>query len=55
MQTIVNKLQPAQNEVHKAAHDQDLVEVPKRAKLDRENEGRRLDLPKLEQADQAEK
>jgi len=26
------------SEVHRAAHDQDLVEVPKRAQLDREAE-----------------
>jgi hypothetical protein len=47
MQTIVKKLQPAQDEVHRAAHDQDLVEVPKRATLDRENDGQMLNLPKL--------
>jgi hypothetical protein len=51
MQNIVRKLQPAQNEVHHAAHDQDLVEVPRRAQLDRENDGTRLDLPRLEQRD----
>ncbi len=28
----------AMNEVHRTAHDQDLVEVPKRAMLDREAE-----------------
>jgi hypothetical protein len=55
MQSIVSKLRPAQNEVHRTAHDQDLIEVPKRAKLDRENDGQRLDLPKLEQADKAAK
>jgi hypothetical protein len=55
MQTTVKALRPAQNEVHRAAHDQDLVEVPKRAQLDRENDGARLDLPKLERADEAEK
>jgi hypothetical protein len=48
MQTTAKALRPAQNEVHRAAHDQDLVEVPRRAQLDRENEGRSLDLPKLE-------
>jgi hypothetical protein len=51
MQTTTRVLRPAQNEVHRAAHDQDLVEVPRRAQLDRENEGRGLDLPKLEQKD----
>lgn len=51
MQTKVNALRPAQNEVHRAAHDQDLVEVPKRAKLDREIEGRSLNLPQLVQKD----
>jgi hypothetical protein len=51
MQNIARRLQPSQNEVQRAAHDQDLVEVPKRAQLDREAEGRRLDLPKLDQAE----
>ncbi len=55
MQNIVRKLRPAQYEVHRAAHDQDLVEVPMRAKLDREADGVQLDLPKLEQADEAER
>jgi hypothetical protein len=31
-------LRPAQSEVHRTAHDQDLIEVPKRAKLDRDAE-----------------
>jgi hypothetical protein len=55
MQTTAKVLRPAQNEVHRVAHDQDLVEVPKRAQLDRENEGASLDLPKLERADEVEK
>jgi hypothetical protein len=55
MQTTTKALRPAQNEVHHAAHDQDLVEVPKRAQLDRDNDGARLDLPKLERAAEAEK
>jgi len=38
MQIIPDQLKPAQAEVHKTAHDQDLVEVPKRACLDREAE-----------------
>ena len=32
----------AQVEVHRAAHDQDLVEVPKRARLDREAENNHM-------------
>jgi hypothetical protein len=55
MQTTEKVLRPAQNEVQRAAHDQDLVEVPKRAQLDRDNDGARLGLPKLERADEAEK
>jgi hypothetical protein len=51
MQNPAKALRPAQNEVHRAAHDQDLVEVPKRAQLDRENDGRRLDLPQLVKRD----
>jgi hypothetical protein len=39
MQTIRGKLWRAQAEVQRAAHDQDLVEVPKRALLDRAAEG----------------
>ena len=38
MGVISDPLKPAQDEVHKTAHDQDLVEVPKRARLDREAE-----------------
>jgi hypothetical protein len=38
MQIIPDPLKPAQDEVHKTAHDQDLIEVPKRARLDREAE-----------------
>lgn len=53
MQTTAKALRPAQNEVQRAAHDQDLVEVPRRALLDREIDGTRLDLPKLERADEA--
>ena len=55
MQNIVRKLQPAQKEIHQAAHDQDLVEVPMQAKLDRENDGATLDLSQLKRADEAEK
>jgi len=42
MQNAQGKLRPAQAEVHRTAHDQDLVEVPRRARLDREAEGRQL-------------
>ncbi|MGB0064023.1 MAG: hypothetical protein WBP85_06210 [Terracidiphilus sp.] len=45
MQSIVRKMKPAQDEVHKAAHEQDLIEVPKRAKLDRELDEAMLNLP----------
>jgi len=38
MQTTPKTMRPAQTEVHRTAHDQDLIEVPKRAKLDREAE-----------------
>jgi hypothetical protein len=38
MQHEARKLQPAQAEVHHTAHDQDLIEVPRRARLDREAE-----------------
>lgn len=40
MQTTPRKLIPALAEVRRTAHDQDLIEVPKRALLDREAEGR---------------
>jgi hypothetical protein len=39
MQTTRGKLWRAQAEVQRAAHNQDLIEVPKRALLDREAEG----------------
>jgi hypothetical protein len=55
MHNTVRRLQPAQNEVRRAAHEQDLVEVPRRAQLDRDNDGASLDLPKLERADETEK
>jgi hypothetical protein len=42
MQTTPRKLIPAQAEVHRTAHDQDLIEVPARARLDREAEARSL-------------
>jgi len=41
MQSTSRQLKPAQEEVHRSAHDQDLVEVPKRALLDRERENQR--------------
>jgi len=52
MSTTPRILKPSQTEVHRTAHDQDLVEVPKRARLDRENEGRRLDIPQAEPTQQ---
>ena len=52
MQTTPKILRPAQNEVHRTAHDQDLVEVPKRAVLDREAEGKRYALPGAEPVQQ---
>jgi hypothetical protein len=55
IQNIVSRLQPAQNKVRQVAHDQDLVEVPRRAQRDRLNDGATLDLPQLERADEAEK
>jgi hypothetical protein len=55
MQAIQKAMRPAQNEVNQAAHDQDLIEVPKRASLDRVNDGQQLDLPQLEQKDAAER
>jgi hypothetical protein len=45
MQGTLAHLRPAQVEVHRTAHDQDLVEVPKRARLDREAEGKQIQLP----------
>lgn len=47
MQITHNSLRPAQAEVHRTAHDQDLLEVPKRARLDREAEGKKLPPPAL--------
>jgi hypothetical protein len=38
MQTTSRRLKPAQDEVQRTAHDQDLIEIPKRARLDREAE-----------------
>jgi hypothetical protein len=52
MQTTPRILRPAQNQVHRAAHDQDLVEVPRRAVLDREADGKRLDLRAIEPTEQ---
>jgi hypothetical protein len=45
MQTTQTKLRPAQAEVHRTAHDQDLIEVPKRARLDREAEANAQRIP----------
>jgi len=41
MRVIPDQLKPAQDEVHRTAHYQDLVEIPKRARLDREAEHNR--------------
>jgi hypothetical protein len=48
MQSIPKIFKPAQTEVNSAAHDQDLIEIPKRARLDREAEAQKLDLPEYE-------
>jgi hypothetical protein len=40
MQNHLNSFRPAQNEIHRTAHDQDLIEVPKQAILDREAEAK---------------
>jgi len=45
MQTTSKQLRPAQAEVHRAAHNQDLIEVPKRAQLDREAEANKANQP----------
>ncbi len=52
MQTTPRILRPAQKEVHRTAHDQDLVEVPKRAVLDRAAEGRQYARPDVEPTQQ---
>ena len=46
MQTTPRILRPAQNEVHRGAHSQDLLEVPKHAMLDREAEGTVVQVPR---------
>jgi hypothetical protein len=38
MQSTPSQLKPALNEVQRTSYDQDLIEVPKRARLDREAE-----------------
>ncbi|HMD76366.1 MAG TPA: hypothetical protein VKG86_03215 [Terracidiphilus sp.] len=50
MQTISRPLRPAQDEVHRTAHDQDLIEVPRRAQLDRETEGNKDQQPSATRA-----
>jgi hypothetical protein len=45
MQPIPNPLSLAQAELQRAEHDQDLIEIPKRAKLDREVEGQSFPQP----------
>ena len=36
-------LKSARNEVHQTAHNQDLIEVPRRARLDREAEAKNIE------------
>jgi hypothetical protein len=38
MQAVPTQLNPAQDEVHRTTHNQDLIEVSKRALFDREAE-----------------
>jgi hypothetical protein len=45
MQTTHENLRPAQKEVYRAAHSQDLIEVPKQAQVDRETEAANYQLP----------
>jgi hypothetical protein len=45
MQTTPENLRPAQDEVNRAAHNQDLIEVPKQAQLDRTLEAATYLLP----------
>jgi hypothetical protein len=46
MKNATLKLRPTLAEVHRTAHDQDLVEVPKRARLDRAAENHEIHLPR---------
>lgn len=46
MQATPIPLRPAQDEVQRTAHDQDLTEVPRRARLEREAETASLPLLK---------
>jgi hypothetical protein len=41
-----HKLRSALAEVHHAAHSQDLVQIPKRARLERESENHEIHLPR---------
>jgi hypothetical protein len=47
MQNTPIVLRPAQLEVQQTAHDQDLTEVPKRARLDREAEAAKSEFQNL--------
>jgi hypothetical protein len=47
MQTTAKKLRPAIEELERTNYSQDLVEVPKRAQLDRAAEGATLEMPKI--------
>jgi hypothetical protein len=48
MLNSLERLRRAQAEVHRTAHDQDLVEVPRRARLDREAEAKVAQQPIVE-------
>ena len=46
MKTTVETLRHAQTEIHRTEHNQDLTEVPKRARLEREAENHEIHLPR---------
>jgi hypothetical protein len=46
MHATSQKLRLAESEVHRTAHSQDLLEVPKRALLDRKAENHEIHLPR---------
>jgi hypothetical protein len=46
MHTTTRKPHPALAEVHRAAHSQDLVQIPKRALLERKSENHEIHLPR---------
>jgi hypothetical protein len=51
MHQTPRKLHRAQVEVHETAHSQDMVEVSKRAKLDRESENHEIHLPRTKRGE----